>query len=63
MDKKIKAKIISISEMGKEEILTIDFLTHRVRAIINSDEELQAGKEIYLGLKNKGILDLNSLEK
>ena len=65
LDKKIKANIISISEMGKEEILTIDFLTHRVRAIINSDEELQAGKEIYLGLKNKGIFifDSNSGER
>ena len=51
--------------MGKEEILTIDCLNHRVRAIINSDEELQAGKEIYLGLKNKGIFifDSNSGER
>ncbi|MCR4742876.1 MAG: ABC transporter ATP-binding protein [Treponema sp.] len=65
LDKKIKGKILSISEMGKEEILTLDFLNHTVRAIINSEEELEVGQEISLGLKNKGIFifDSNSGER
>jgi len=50
-----EAEVISFSEMGKEQIVTLKFLENNVRAILNSDEELTVGQKIKVGLKTKGI--------
>ena len=51
-----EAEILSISEMGKEQIVTLKFLDNTVRAILNlEDENLQTGSKIKVGLKKKGV--------
>ena len=55
-DKGIEAKIISISEMGKDQIVTLNFFNHTVRAVLNlEDENLCANSKISVGLKKKGV--------
>jgi len=62
---KLPAKIISISEMGKEKILSLNFFNNQVHAILNTDEELKPGQEIKVGIKEKGcfIFDKESQER
>lgn len=49
------AKIISVSEMGKDQIITLEFFNHIVRAIFNNDEKIVEGEKIKIGLKSKGV--------
>ncbi len=51
----VEAKIISVSEMGKEQIITLEFFNHTVRAIFNNEENLVVGEKINVGLKQKGV--------
>lgn len=50
-----EAKIISVSEMGKDQIITLEFFNHIVRAIFNNDEKIVEGEKIKIGLKSKGV--------
>lgn len=50
-----ECQILSISEMGKEEIVSLNFFDKNIRAILNSDQELKKGQSIKVGLKTKGI--------
>ncbi|MCQ2575238.1 MAG: ABC transporter ATP-binding protein [Treponema sp.] len=52
---KLEAEVALISEMGKEQIVTLNFMGNTVRAILNCDEELKPGQKITLGLKSKGV--------
>lgn len=49
------AQIVSISEMGKDRIITLNFLNHNVRAVLNNDEKLSIGENIKVGIKQKGV--------
>lgn len=49
------AKIISVSEMGKDQIITLEFFNYIVRAIFNNDEKIIEGEKIKIGLKSKGV--------
>ena len=52
----IEAEIIFISEIGKDQIVTMKFLGNTVRAILNLDDDsLTAGSKIKVGLKRKGV--------
>ncbi len=63
----LSARIKNISEMGKEEIISLSFMGHDIRAILNLDDQLLEkglsstsnssliGKEITLSLKQKGV--------
>lgn len=55
-----EATVVSVSEMGKEQIVTLNFLGNIVRAILNTDEELTPGKTIKVGLKEKGVFIFDS---
>lgn len=52
---KFESQIVAISEMGKDRIITLNFFNHTVRAVFNNDDELQIGKKINVGLKQKGV--------
>lgn len=54
-DGDFEAKIISVSEMGKDQIITLEFFNHIVRAIFNNDEKIIEGEKIKIGLKSKGV--------
>lgn len=56
----LPAQVVSVSEMGKEKILTLNFFENIVHAILNTDEELNAGDKIQVSLKNKGIFVFDS---
>jgi len=49
------ADVLSISEMGKEQIITLKIFNHTVRAIFNNDQEYHTGDKIKVGFKSKGI--------
>ena len=52
----IEAEILFISEMGKDQIVTMKYLGNTVRAILNlEDSGLAAGSKIKVGLKKKGV--------
>ncbi len=52
----IEAEIQYISEMGKDQIVTMTYLGNTVRAILNlEDSSLAAGSKIKVGLKKKGV--------
>lgn len=51
----LKAEIISIMEMGKEQIYTLKLFDTFVRAILNTENELKTGSEISIGFRKKGI--------
>ena len=52
----IESEILFISEMGKDQIVTMKFLGNTVRAILNLDDDsLTAGSKIKVGLKRKGV--------
>lgn len=55
-----EAQIVSISEMGKEQIVSIKFMDNIVRAIFNTDEQLVPGSRIKVGLKEKGVFVFNA---
>ena len=57
---KTEAEIVSISEMGKEQIVSIKFMDNIVRAIFNTDEQLVPGSKINVGLKEKGVFIFNA---
>ena len=51
-----EAEILFISEMGKDQIVTMTYLGNTVRAILNLDDSsLAAGSKIKVGLKKKGV--------
>ena len=51
-----EAEIQFISEMGKDQIVTMTYLGNTVRAILNlEDSSLAAGSKIKVGLKKKGV--------
>lgn len=51
-----EAEIQFISEMGKDQIVTMTYLGNTVRAILNLDDSsLAAGSKIKVGLKKKGV--------
>lgn len=51
-----EAEIQFISEMGKDQIVTMTYLGNTVRAILNlEDSSLTAGSKIKVGLKKKGV--------
>ena len=53
----IEAEIQFISEMGKDQIVTMTYLGNTVRAILNlEDSGLASGSKIKVGLKKKGVL-------
>lgn len=54
-DGDFETKIISVSEMGKDQIITLEFFNHIVRAIFNNDEKIIEGEKIKIGLKSKGV--------
>ena len=54
-DGDFEAKIISVSEMGKDQIITLEFFNHIIRAIFNNDEKIIEGEKIKIGLKSKGV--------
>lgn len=54
-----EADVVSVSEMGKEQIVTIKFMNNICRAILNSEEDLKPGDKISVGLKKKGIFVFN----
>lgn len=51
----LEAEVLNISEMGKEKIFTVKVFDNICRAILNTEEPIQLGDKIRLGLKNKGI--------
>ena len=52
----IEAEIQFISEMGKDQIVTMKYLGNTVRAILNlEDSGLASGSKIKVGLKKKGV--------
>ena len=52
----IEAEILFISEMGKDQIVTMTYLGNTVRAILNlEDSALAAGSKIKVSLKKKGV--------
>ena len=52
----IEAEILFISEMGKDQIVTMTYLGNTVRAILNlEDSTVTAGSKIKVGLKKKGV--------
>lgn len=58
----IEAEIQFISEMGKDQIVTMKYLGNTVRAILNLDDmvstgstTVSAGSKIKVGLKKKGV--------
>ena len=52
----IEAEILFISEMGKDQIVTMKYLGNTVRAILNLENSgLASGSKIKVGLKKKGI--------
>ena len=51
-----EAEILFISEMGKDQIVTMKYLGNTVRAILNLDEmNVGSGSKIKVGLKKKGV--------
>jgi len=56
---KILAEVISVSEMGKEQIVTLKVLDNVCRAILNTENELKSGDKISVGLKKKGVFVFN----
>ena len=52
----IEAEILFISEMGKDQIVTMKYLGNTVRAILNLENSgLASGSKIKVGLKKKGV--------
>lgn len=52
---KLHAKVHSVYQMGKEEMAVIDYAGGQIRAFLSFELGLQAGQEIVLGLKERGV--------
>ena len=51
-----EAEILFISEMGKDQIVTMTYLGNTIRAILNLDDmNVGSGSKIKVGLKKKGV--------
>ena len=57
----IKCKVLRISQMGKEELVYLDFFGQEVCAILQTDDDLEEGQQISIEFKQKGffIFDKN----
>lgn len=55
LDGKLEAEVLSVSEMGKEQIFTLKIFGQTVHAILNTDNEYKKGDVIKVGIKNKGV--------
>ena len=51
----LEAEVVSVSEMGKEQIVNLKIFDNTVRAILNTDKTYVSGNKISIGLKKKGI--------
>ena len=51
----LEAEVVSVSEMGKEQIVNLKIFDNTVRAILNTDKTYVSGSKISIGLKKKGI--------
>lgn len=51
----LEAEVVSVSEMGKEQIVNLKLFDNTVRAILNTDKTYVSGNKISIGLKKKGI--------
>ena len=52
----VEAEIQFISEMGKDQIVTMTYLGNTIRAILNLDDmKVGSGSKIKVGLKKKGV--------
>ena len=57
----IKCKVLRISQMGKEELVYLEFFGQEVCAILQTEEDLEVGKELLIDFKQRGffIFDKN----
>jgi len=57
----IKCKVLRISQMGKEELVYLEFFGQEVCAILQTEEYLEVGKELLIDFKQRGffIFDKN----
>lgn len=60
LDGSLEGEIVNISEMGKEQIITVTLYGNKCRCILNSDKDYKTGDIIKLGLKNKGVFLFNT---
>ena len=51
----LEAEVVSVSEMGKEQIVNLKLFDNTVRAILNTDKTYVSGNKISIGLKKKGL--------
>ena len=51
----LEAEVVSVSEMGKEQIVNLKIFDNTVRAILNTDKNYAPGSKISIGIKKKGI--------
>ena len=51
----LEAEFVSVSEMGKEQIVNLKIFDNTVRAILNTDKNYAPGSKISIGIKKKGI--------
>ena len=54
-------KILRISRMGKEELAYLDFFGQEVCAILQNEEELSIGDEIFVEFKKKGLFVFDAI--
>ena len=61
-DDRLQAKVLSVYQMGKEEMAILSYGGHEFRAYISFDHHLKAGDSVWLGLKPRGVFffDLQS---
>lgn len=55
VDGSIDSQVVSVSEMGKEQIFTLKLFNQNVHAILNTDNEYKKGDKIKVGIKSKGV--------
>jgi ABC-type sugar transport system ATPase subunit len=59
-DNGTEAEIKFISEMGKDQIVTMTYMGNTVRAILNLDDKnVTSGSRIKVGLKKKGVFNFD----
>ena len=58
----VKCKILRISRMGKEELAYLDFFDQEVCAILQNEEELSIGDEIFVEFKKKGLFVFDTIK-
>ncbi len=51
----MKCKIISVYQLGKEEMAQVEFGGNIFRAYISLENNIKAGDEVYLSLKDRGV--------